>query len=119
MNTTTSEATGTILDDDRASTIPLQPEPIDTTFAYTHNGAGYSTSIARGWDSMADVERCHLCPPVNCLARRDGLPRCIIAVPTFVEKADMELFSLSRWLVAKGITLDAPPADKPKKGRPR
>jgi len=119
MSATTFAATGTILDDDRAPTIPLQPEPIDTTFAYTHNGAGYSTSIARGWDSMADVERCHLCPLANCLARRDGLPRCIIAVPAFVEKADMELFDLNRWLVANNVTLDAHPDDKPKKGRPR
>jgi hypothetical protein len=96
-------------------TPPAPPEPIDTTYAYVHNAAGYSTSIARKWDGMGDVPRCHRCPVETCLARRDDQPRCHMAVPVFIPAERLANYGLNEWLAdnpgaALGANLPRKPA---------
>jgi hypothetical protein len=59
---------------------------------------GYIESDVRERMAQSVANRCHT-------------PRCHVAVPALIERADLALFSLSQWLDANNVSLDASPGD--------
>lgn len=72
------------------------PEPTDVQICHTWFGSECATAILRLWKSAADVHRCQLCPPTECVARQYGLTSCLTSVNTYVPAEEAPMFSLNR-----------------------
>lgn len=82
--------------EDGASTLSMQPIPLETQVAYLRRGDRTNTGLARTWRAR-DIAHCHLCPggcsATYCDDGNDELVVCLKLVPWRVEKADAPLFA--------------------------
>jgi hypothetical protein len=83
-------------------TLSLQPTPIDWMAQDVSIGKQKVTAIAREWEP-GDEQRCFLCDPDRCIARRRGIPRCIVNVPCEVSDVEAPLFDLAAFMERTGI----------------